>query len=243
MHIEVMKIFRFQLCIPENYVIYPYSEKSDGTPILLSEKELSSYPNIYKYLLSFKNELTARLDSRKHYATGECWYRHLRPGSYNYIRPDKLIAKGIDKTFIVGHLNSNTIFNGANSPCIIFKTSDVYKIDYFYGLLNSKLISYYLTQVCPAKLNNYYRFNANNINEIPIKVINHDSSVEKNLYDKIVVLVGQILDVNSKLIELKSDNDKKNHQQKIDAVDKQIDRLVYELYGLSDDEIRIVEGE
>jgi hypothetical protein len=31
-------------------------------------------------------------------------------------------------------------------------------------------------------------------------------------------------------------------QRQIDATDKQIDKLVYELYGLTDDEIRIVEG-
>jgi hypothetical protein len=31
-------------------------------------------------------------------------------------------------------------------------------------------------------------------------------------------------------------------QRQIDATDRQIDRLVYELYGLTDDEIKIVEG-
>ena len=41
---------------------------------------------------------------------------------------------------------------------------------------------------------------------------------------------------------MKTDSDKKILQQKIDAIDKQIDRLVYELYGLTEDEIRIVEG-
>ncbi len=32
-------------------------------------------------------------------------------------------------------------------------------------------------------------------------------------------------------------------QRQIDATDQQIDRLVYELYGLTDDEIQLVEGE
>ena len=31
-------------------------------------------------------------------------------------------------------------------------------------------------------------------------------------------------------------------QRQIDATDRQIDRLVYELYGLTEEEIRIVEG-
>jgi len=32
------------------------------------------------------------------------------------------------------------------------------------------------------------------------------------------------------------------YQRQIDATDRQIDRLVYELYGLTDEEIGIVEG-
>jgi type II restriction/modification system DNA methylase subunit YeeA len=31
-------------------------------------------------------------------------------------------------------------------------------------------------------------------------------------------------------------------QNQIDATDRQIDQLVYELYGLTEDEIKIVEG-
>jgi hypothetical protein len=32
------------------------------------------------------------------------------------------------------------------------------------------------------------------------------------------------------------------HQRQIEATDEQIDALVYELYGLTEEEIRIVEG-
>ena len=35
--------------------------------------------------------------------------------------------------------------------------------------------------------------------------------------------------------------DKTAFQRQIDATDRRIDRLVYEFYGLTDDEIRIVE--
>jgi len=39
-----------------------------------------------------------------------------------------------------------------------------------------------------------------------------------------------------------TDHEKTSLQRQIDAVDQQIDQLVYELYGLTDEEIRIVEG-
>ncbi|MGH7773725.1 MAG: hypothetical protein ACREQA_15980 [Candidatus Binatia bacterium] len=40
----------------------------------------------------------------------------------------------------------------------------------------------------------------------------------------------------------KNPNDKTSLQREIDATDRQIDQLVYELYGLTEEEIRIVEG-
>ena len=43
------------------------------------------------------------------------------------------------------------------------------------------------------------------------------------------------------LASAKTDHDKTLLQRQITATDKQIDKLVYELYGLSDDEIGIVE--
>jgi len=57
-----------------------------------------------------------------------------------------------------------------------------------------------------------------------------------------VALVEQMLSLHKKLAEAKTDHEKTNLQRQIDAADRQIDRLVYELYELTDDEIRIVEG-
>jgi hypothetical protein len=40
----------------------------------------------------------------------------------------------------------------------------------------------------------------------------------------------------------RTEHEKTTLQRQIDATDKQIDQLVYELYGLTEEEIRIVEG-
>ena len=50
-----------------------------------------------------------------------------------------------------------------------------------------------------------------------------------------------MLDLQQRLGETKMAHDKTAIQRQIDATDGQIDQLVYELYGLSDDEIRLVE--
>ena len=51
----------------------------------------------------------------------------------------------------------------------------------------------------------------------------------------------QMLDLHKQLSAAKTSHDKTAIQRQIDATDRRIDQLLYELYGLTDDEIRIVE--
>jgi hypothetical protein len=60
-------------------------------------------------------------------------------------------------------------------------------------------------------------------------------------HDRIVGLVERTLELHERLAEAKIQREKTVIQHQIDATDRQIDRLVYELYGLSDEEIAIVE--
>jgi len=57
-----------------------------------------------------------------------------------------------------------------------------------------------------------------------------------------VSLVTQMLDLNKKLQDARVDHEKTLLQRQIEATDAAIDKLVYELYGLTDEEIGIVEG-
>ncbi|MCK4393632.1 hypothetical protein KAX17_12070 [Candidatus Bipolaricaulota bacterium] len=56
-----------------------------------------------------------------------------------------------------------------------------------------------------------------------------------------VNLVQTMLELHKQLAAAKTDHEKSLIQRQIDSTDKQIDQLVYELYGLTDEEIRIVE--
>ena len=79
------------------------------------------------------------------------------------------------------------------------------------------------------------------ITQIPIRQINSEDTNEVKKHDKIVSLVDQILDLNKKLSENRDPRSREQLQRRIDATDTQIDRLVYELYDLTEEEIRIVE--
>jgi hypothetical protein len=61
-------------------------------------------------------------------------------------------------------------------------------------------------------------------------------------HGRMVALVEQMLDLNKRLAAAKAPHEKEVLAGMIDATDREINRLVYELYGLTEDEVRIVEG-
>ncbi len=67
-------------------------------------------------------------------------------------------------------------------------------------------------------------------------------SADKSRHDKLVMLVDKLLGLMPKLRAATSDAEKATLQNAVTATDQQIDQLVYELYGLTEDEIKLVEG-
>lgn len=57
-----------------------------------------------------------------------------------------------------------------------------------------------------------------------------------------VSLVTQMLELHKSKAGAKTQSEQDVYERQIRAVDQSIDELVYQLYGLSPDEIRIVEG-
>jgi len=57
-----------------------------------------------------------------------------------------------------------------------------------------------------------------------------------------LALVTQILSLNKKVQDASLDHEKELLARQVEATDASIDKLVYELYGLTEEEIGIVEG-
>ena len=58
-----------------------------------------------------------------------------------------------------------------------------------------------------------------------------------------VQLVNQMLEAKKQLAAARSEGDQNFYESKCPTLDRQIDRLVYELYDLTPEEIAIVEGQ
>jgi len=237
------EVRRYATVEPDAVVIYPYCDGGDGSPELIPEAELKrDCPRVHAHLVSFKDRLRQRQDSRRFYADGPEWYRHLRAGSFRYIRAAKLALKGIATRTSVGLLPSNTAFDGARCPSVILDERQGQDRHYFLGILNSSLATAHLKSVCSPKLNNYIEFSARALTNFPIRVIDFSNTADKSRHDRLVKLVEQMLALHGQAAAARTPQEQTALTRQIAATDTQIDRLVYDLYGLTEDEISIVEG-
>ena len=69
-----------------------------------------------------------------------------------------------------------------------------------------------------------------------------DLATDVTRHDKMVALVERMLALHEKLATAAIPADKDLYQRQIEATDRQIDALVYELYGLTEEEIGVVES-
>lgn len=112
---------------------------------------------------------------------------------------------------------------------------------YVLGVLNSRLIAalwllrYYDQRRTFPKIKGTY------LKELPIRTVDFSNKAEKATHDRMVKLVDRMLDLHKRLATAKSPLDKERLPREIESTDRQIDQLVYELYGLTGEEIALVE--
>ncbi len=105
-------------------------------------------------------------------------------------------------------------------------------IGYLLGVLNSTAVNYFFR--CRFPGNNHIP--SNQLLRIPIPI-----PTSKQTQDRLARFVDSILDLNKGLTSASSAAQRDVLQRQIDATDKQIDRLVYDLYDLTTEEIAAVE--
>jgi type I restriction-modification system DNA methylase subunit len=126
-----------------------------------------------------------------------------------------------------------------NSVFIIH--SSKINLKYLLGLLNSTLLNFAYKFGNPQTGKIFAEIKPSVIKQLPIHVIDFSDPADVARHDQMVSLVERMLDLNKRLLDAKTSHEKTLFQRQIETTDKQIDRLVYELYGLTEEEIAIVE--
>lgn len=114
---------------------------------------------------------------------------------------------------------------------------------FILAILNSKLISWYVYIFIFGLAIRTMHFDNPVTSRIPMPVIDLSNSSHKEVHDKIVVLVDNIIELNKKVNTEKNPNSLNMINRQILACEKQLNLLIFGLYGLSANDIKIIEGD
>jgi hypothetical protein len=121
-------------------------------------------------------------------------------------------------------------------------TSAQHDIRYLLGLLNSRVLSWFFLAVhSVGRRDDFPKIVLKQTRELPFAPVDTTLAKGKSQHNRMVELVEAMLQLHKSLAGAKTPNEQEALGRQITATDAQIDQLVYELYGLTDAEIKIVE--
>ncbi|GAB5493030.1 MAG: Eco57I restriction-modification methylase domain-containing protein [Phototrophicaceae bacterium] len=222
-------------------ILFPYGILADGSTGLLASTEIKeTYPLTWAYLNDNKEYLENRERGRM---KGEKWYGYVYPKALTVMPKPKIFTPDISpKASYSYDPNGDIFFTGGTAGGYGITPSGNYTFEFVLGVLNSRLLDWFLHQISTTMRGGWYSYESRYIEKLPIRTIDFDNPDDKAQHDKMVTLVQSMLDLHKQLPEL-SGQAKKVVQQQIAKTDNDIDTLVYQLYDLTPEEIAIVEGE
>ncbi|RZN40365.1 MAG: hypothetical protein EFT35_03020 [Methanophagales archaeon ANME-1-THS] len=189
----------------------------------------NNYPSIANHLKRFSEK------AQKRYDQGDYWWELRACDYYEEFEKPKICWGNLcdEASFTID-------FEGfyINAPACILNSNDKYLL----GCMNSKLLWRFLQEIAAERRGGFIEAKPFYVEQLPIRTINFSDPVDKALHDEMVTLVEHILELHKRLAKATTEPEKAALQRQIDETDRQIDKLVYELYGLTEEEIAIVEG-
>ena len=131
--------------------------------------------------------------------------------------------------FLKGTIDEDSYFvsNSIHSTYLKEEYSDKYDLEYILGILNSKVINYYHNSLRLKGVDLHPQILVTNLKKVPIKMVD---TVDKTLVNTLVNLVKKV--IAQKKVSKDIDTSKLEHE---------IEDVVYSIYDLTPDEIKIIE--
>lgn len=215
-------IRRYLPCKNTLYVIYAYKLNEYGKTIPLEENALKkNYPRIYSYLMQFKETLVEK--KIKYKTNPKYWYGLHRPREISVFSSNKIITPQLQ------NYSNFTIDDGTYYPDAggyMLKLKKYNEVDFYYclGILNSSLFYHFIKTTSTVFNNDYYYFKSAYIEPFHFPQVSEDN--KKYISNIAKTIIDMHKKDNSDTYELET----------------KINRKVFEIYGLTEEEIKIVEG-
>jgi hypothetical protein len=170
---------------------------------------------------------------KKPSGAGGCW------DSDVHFAPHKLVVRQICEEPTAGILTKPLAVTGN----IFTVCADTLEAElYLLGIINSRLTAFFWRTMFADFKTSFPQVTIFSLAQVPIRKLDLTKPVDKSRHDLVVGKVEGMLAAKQALAGAKTERDRTYYENKCAALDRQIDKLVYELYGLTEAEIAIVEG-
>jgi len=186
------------------------------------------YPAIASFLESYKTRAEKRFDK------GDFWWELRACEYYGEFEKPKIIYPNILKkpefTF-----DENGYYT--NQKCFIIPMADKYLL----GLLNSRLFHFLMMKYLPKLRGGFYEPSYVIFKNFPVKVINPSDTGEVKCKEEIIAYADQLIALKKECRDTSLRSKKEQVEQRINFIESQANRCIFQLYQLTETEIKIIE--
>ncbi len=151
-----------------------------------------------------------------------------------FLTKEKIIFRRVANRPI-GTMDTSQFYGLHTLVVMNLKSGVNYNIRYLLAIFNSKLMSYYFQKVFASTKTVFSEIGARQVEELPIKI------AEDKSFQKIINLVNRIIYLNKHLVKNLEEAEKTKTKEEIQCVDNEIDETVCEIYGITEEEQKIIE--
>ncbi len=232
---------RYNMSRTKRLILFPYAKEGTNTSKLITNRVLeTSFPLTWKYLEDNKAYLEERENGKMR---TENWYGFVYPKALDVMSLPKIFTPDIASraAFSLDETGEAFFTGGVSGGYGILVESEL-NVAYVLGLLNSRVLEWIIRQTSAKFRGGYFSFESRFIRQLPIRAIDFSDKADKTRHDILVKLVERMLELHRSLGTAKTVAARSALETQIKATDRQIDKLVYALYDLSEEEIALVEG-
>jgi hypothetical protein len=221
----------------EERVIFPYRLVGKEYRVIEEDELAREFPRAYAYLRSRKKALLKRKQFKE-------WFGFSAPRNLELHDAAHLMVPLLARTgsFCLLPSEHRGFCPVASAGFTIsIHEPHAWNPGYVLGLLNSRLLFWMLKHISNVFRGGWITCTKQYVGRLPIRILNRSNSQEGKRHDRIIELVQGMLALRTRLADVQTDHARIVLNRRIETTDRQIDELIYELYGLTDDEVRVVE--
>ena len=224
-----------------NSDIVPYAIRDRGDQVLYLEDFLS-FDDLPQMVRDHLKVHERELKSRAAFVRGDCeWWKYTWPLHKEMVKRPRLYCPYLAGTNRFA-ADTERRFLGLTDTTVLYDANQAEDLRYFVALLNSSLLTFRFRQIGKLKSSGIMEYFWNSISKLRVRRIDFQSQRDRAQHDALVGRAQETESAMERIQTARTDHDKRMLQREAYAAAREIDRLVFELYGLTQDEIGTVES-